>query len=157
MSVFQVRPVQIADTPALQQRCWPQQTLPQVAARLEELVRSRNPQSRWGAVAVSENTSVGYGQLSRWGSRAEICNLIVAEAWRGQGAGTALIQWLIALAQEKQFPTVEIGAAEANPRAFVLYRRLGFQMDRSLTLDVGNGPEPVLYLSLDLQPVVRTE
>jgi ribosomal protein S18 acetylase RimI-like enzyme len=108
-------------------------------------------------VALAENTSIGYGQLSRWGSRVEICNLIVAEGWRGQGAGTALIQWLIVLAQEKKFPLVEIGAAESNPRALELYRRLGFRVDRSLTLDVGNGPEPVFYLSLDLHSVVRPE
>jgi ribosomal protein S18 acetylase RimI-like enzyme len=157
MSKFHVRPVQIADTLALHQGCWPQQTLPQVSARLEELIRARNPQNRWGAVALTENTSVGYGQLSRWGNRVEICNLIVAESWRGQGAGTALILWLIDLAQEKQFPIVEIGAAESNPRALELYRRLGFRVDRSLTLDVGKGPEPVFYLSLDLHSVVRHE
>ena len=157
MATLHVRSVQVADIPALHRGCWPQQTLSQVEARIEELVQIQNPKVRWGAVAVVENHSIGYGQLSRWGSHVEICNLIVAEEWRGRGAGTALIQWLLHLSQEKQFPIVEIGVAEANLRALALYQRLGFHTDRSVMLDVGSGPEPVLYLSMDLRAVTRSE
>jgi ribosomal protein S18 acetylase RimI-like enzyme len=42
--------------------------------------------------------------------------------------------------------TLEIGAALSNPRALGLYRRLGFVDGRILDLDLGNGPEPVMYL-----------
>ncbi len=108
----------------------------------------------WGLVAEANGEIVGFGQLTRWGWRGEICNLIVRENWRGKGIGTALIRQLIEIARQLGLREVEIGGAEANPRALALYRRLGFEDERRVLLDLGEGNEPVIYLLMRLNRVV---
>lgn len=103
-----------------------------------------------GLVAVPDQHDdypIAYGQITCWPRVAEISDLIVAEAWRGQGIGSALIESLIAAAGHWPVTAVEIGVALSNPRALDLYKRLGFSFGRTLTLDLGHGAEPVLYLN----------
>jgi ribosomal protein S18 acetylase RimI-like enzyme len=61
-----------------------------------------------------------------------------------------MIQYLIQAAIDMRVPNVEIGAAFSNPRALELYRRLGFQDDRTVMMNLGNGRENVLYLRIEL-------
>jgi ribosomal protein S18 acetylase RimI-like enzyme len=125
--------------------------LQDIHMRLQSLLRGNGntlPRA-WAYTAAESGRAVGFGQLSRWGTRGEICNLIVSEAWRGQGIGSAMIRRLIGVARENSLADVEIGAALSNPRALALYRRLGFADDRRVMLDLGKGAEPVIYLLMD--------
>ena len=45
---------------------------------------------------------------------------------------------------------LEIGVALSNHRALDLYRRLGFHDHHTIQIDLGIGPEPVLYLEKSL-------
>lgn len=145
---LKIRPVTQNDAEALQQQCWPDLSIGEVEARIHSALSER-AKSR-GLVAEVGGGVVGFAQMNRWATRGEICNLIVAEGWRGEGIGTALIQRLIGAAREEGLRDVEIGAEEANPRAAALYRRLGFRDERRVMLDLGSGMQPVRYLVLDL-------
>ena len=106
----------------------------------------------YGIVAYhAQDGILGYGQLTVWPRTTEISDLIVAPAYRGRGIGTALICVLIEKVHVWGLSQVEIGAALSNPRALHLYRRLGFQEDRTIELDLGNGQEPVIYLTRQLE------
>lgn len=145
-----LRPVRVDDALPLQQACWPHMALIDVHWWLSSLFERQERGLAWGVVALVDGTIAGYGQLTRLGGRAEISDLIVNEARRGQGIGTAIITHLVELARLQQFSEVEIGVAESNPRALQLYCRLGFREKRRIMLDLGDGDEPVIYLSLNL-------
>lgn len=147
---WRLRPVEQADAPALQSNCWPEKTVEEVESRLSYLVAMREKGRIWGIVALGGQTVVGFGQLVQWGERYEISDLVVGERWRGQGAGMALIHRLLGIARERGVKEVEIGGAESNPRAVALYRRLGFREQRRVLLDLGRGPEPVIYFTISL-------
>lgn len=141
-----LRPASVDDAVALRERCWPQRTEQAVAIRLASIVRRQRQGLAWGVVAVAGGEAVGYGQVSRWRDGGEISDLIVAPEWREQGIGTMLVRTLVEIARSEGFPEVEIGAANANPRAMALYERLGFERRRTVQMDFGGGPEPVTYL-----------
>jgi ribosomal protein S18 acetylase RimI-like enzyme len=150
ISNLTLRPVEVGDAVLLQQACWPHMALTDVQWWLSSLSERRERGLAWGVVALVDGVVAGYGQLTRLGGRSEISDLVVNEMWRGQGVGTAIINHLIELARSQQFPEVEIGVAESNPRALQLYCRLGFREKRRIILDLGSGDEPVIYLSLNL-------
>lgn len=147
-----IRPVRYEDAGALRKACWPGRSLRAIQLRVQRVVDQTAHGLGWGRVAEVDGEVVGYGQLTHWKGRgaAEISNLAVAVAWRGHGIGTEIIQTLLAIARANQIQRVEIGAAKSNPRALALYRRLGFVVDRQVVLDLGDGPEPVIYLYLTL-------
>jgi ribosomal protein S18 acetylase RimI-like enzyme len=104
-----------------------------------------------GVVAVDPDGYVcGYGQVVMWPTCAEISDMIVAEDYRGQGLGTAIIQTLVQEAIRMGADEVEIGAAESNPRATSLYRRLGFEDSHTILLNLDDGKERVTFLRLSL-------
>ena len=151
-----LRPVRYADIEAIQENCWPTRPLP--ASRRLVLNAQHNAIQGYGlgVVALSEsNEIVGYGQLTLWPSSAEISDLAVAEPYRRRGLGTAIIQYLMRAACDMHADAVDIGAALTNPGALALYRRLGFQDDHTLMLDLGSGEEPVIYLRLRLRQMQR--
>lgn len=145
--------VQAADLDPLRHNFWPQRSAPHCREMLERVLYAQE-QGRGLGVVVSEVNSPGallaYGQYLRWTRCAEISDLIVAEAYRNRGIGTAIIRYLLAQAINAGITCVEIGAANSNPRALALYRRLGFVDKQTLSLDVGQGPEPVTYLQLQV-------
>lgn len=148
-----LRTVELTDAATLHKNCWPDLKLPDIQLRIAALSSTDAANHRgWGISAVINNEVVGFGQLMRWGMRGEICNLIVTEMLRSTGIGTALIQRLIGIARIESMRDVEIGAAQSNTRALALYRRLGFRDERRVTLDLGYGMEPVIYLVLPLGP-----
>ena len=85
-----------------------------------------------------------------WPRAAEISDLFVNAAYRSRGVGTEIILYLTEAARELNVSMLEIGVALSNPRARALYRRLGFVDERTLEIDLGCGPEPVLYLNKHL-------
>lgn len=71
-------------------------------------------------------------------------HLGVALQWRGQGLGTALVEWFIAQARRRGCPRVALDVAVDNPRAQALYERLGFRVvhERASTLHNAYGAVP---------------
>lgn len=145
---FTIRPVRLADCEPLRRTCWPQRDYEGVY-RFINRARSQAQQGRGlGAVVVVDDEAQAYGQFTLWPRCGEISDLIVAPPLRGQGIGTALIQYLTRAAHEMHSGCVEIGVAQSNPRALALYRRLGFRETRTDMLDMGQGKEPVIYLRI---------
>ncbi len=145
-----LRLVTLDDAGALQAACWPERTLDAVCLHLEDVLERYRRGIAWGMVALVAGGPVAYGQMARWGRIGEISDLVVAEAWRSQGIGSAVIRSLLDIARREGLPEVEIGANVSNRRAVALYRRLGFREKRQLMMEFGDGPEPVVYLSMRL-------
>jgi ribosomal protein S18 acetylase RimI-like enzyme len=144
-----LRTVTLDDVAALHAACWPDQKLADVQLRVHAIVSAAGARERaWGYVATLGGEIVGFGQMTRWGNRGEISNLVVHPDWRSKGVGTTLIRRLMGVARENDLTEVEIGVAESNPRAMALYRKLGFRDDRKLMLDIGSGMEPVRYMMI---------
>jgi ribosomal protein S18 acetylase RimI-like enzyme len=147
-----VRPARLDDAAALQANLWPARPFDHVYYFLKRARGNATEGRGLGAVVEApDGVPVGYAQVTLWPRCAEISDLIVAEAYRGQGRGTALIQYLARAAREMNADCVEIGVAFSNPRALALYRRLGFRDSRTLQLDLGDGTEDVLYLRIKLR------
>ncbi|MBI5667200.1 MAG: GNAT family N-acetyltransferase [Chloroflexi bacterium] len=147
-----VRPVRLTDAEPLHARCWPSRPFAAVYNLLSRTIRNAADGRGLGLVVLDDEGEVqGYGQTALWPTCAEISDLVVTEAYRGRGFGTALIQHLAREAARLQAPAIEIGAALSNPRALALYRRLGFEDSHTLMLNVGQGKEAVLFLRLELR------
>jgi ribosomal protein S18 acetylase RimI-like enzyme len=148
---WRLRPALPGDAPALRDGCMPGRTLERVDGLLRRGQKAALHRRGLGLVVeLSDGRLVGFGQLTLWPSTAEISDVIVAEAWRGQGIGSALIRRLLRAAHEMAMDRAEIGVALRNDRALRLYRRLGFEYGRTIDLDLGSGPEPVMYMEMDL-------
>lgn len=76
------------------------------------------------------------------GLRAWIEDVIVDEAWRGQGVGEALSQEAVRRATAAGARTVDLTSRPSREAANRLYRRLGFQpRDTNVYRWAGNAPE----------------
>jgi ribosomal protein S18 acetylase RimI-like enzyme len=141
-----VRPVRLSDADDLNRLCWPDRPSDSVAELLHRTQRLAQTKRGLGVVAVTSNIPCGFGLLSLWPRGAEISDLIVNANYRSRGLGSLIIQYLTSVAKSLHVQTLEIGVAMSNPRALALYRRLEFIDGRTIMLNLGNGPEPVLYL-----------
>ena len=141
-----IRPAYLADAVELGSQCWPERPNKSVHTLLHRAEKLWQQQRGLGAVAIKDSAICGFGMLTLWPRTAEISDLIVAPGRRGQGIGTAIITYLEQHAEKFGATHLEIGVALSNPRALALYRRLGFEDFRTLEIDLGHGPEPVLYL-----------
>lgn len=73
------------------------------------------------------NTQViASGFLFKTPTYTEIADLYVAEAYRKQGIGTALIWYLRDIATEQGWRRLELTVLPENKQAYKLYTRLGF-------------------------------
>ncbi len=147
-----IRPVRTEDAPHLRRTCWPEHPQSEVAVLLQRAEKLRKKRRGLGVVAIREGVIYGFGMLTLWPRAAEISDLVVNARFRGQGVGTAIIQFLTDAARDLNASIVEIGVALSNTRALRLYRRLGFRDHRTIQVDLGQGPEPVLYLEKELSP-----
>lgn len=146
-----VRPLKQTDASVLQSACWPYLKQDDVQEKIARTLTMARKGNVWPVVGMYGERVVAYGQLGRWQTGVEISDLIVGGAWRGKGIGTAMIYHLIEVARGLDFDKIEVGVANRNLRARELYERLGFtKVEQTRTLDVGNGPEDVTYLSLAL-------
>lgn len=149
---LRIRPVQASDGPLIHRHLWHHRSLEHVdelIGRALKLVEQR----RGVGIVVEGDTQLpilAYGQLTRWTDCAEISDLIVHESQRGRGIGTAMIQYLVGETRRIGLSCAEIGAAESNPRALALYRRLGFVDRYVLQATLDTGTEHVIYLRLKL-------
>lgn len=151
--VWRLRPALPADSRLLHRYCLPEAEPAFVDRLLHHCQQAALNRRGLGLVAaLPDGRLVAFGQLTLWPRAAEISDLVVAGAWRGQGIGSALITRLIQAAREMAVDEIEIGVALQNYRALQLYRRLGFNYGRTLDLDLGSGPEPVMYLRMALTP-----
>lgn len=152
-----IRPVVMADVTALRATLWAHRS----ETRSREIIRRvAHAQSRKQGVGVvvcapDRPQLLAYGQYLNWANCAEISDLIVLENMRSQGIGTAMIQHLVRVAAENKVRCIEIGVATSNPRARALYNKLGFEEKYTRMLDVGNGVEPVIYLSLAIDASLK--
>jgi len=144
----QLRPVVLSDAEPLHRECWPEQSLGRVQARIERVLQQGQYVRMAALVAVPDIDSApfAYGQLTRWPRLCEISDLVVTESYRSAGVGTALIAALVEQARAWGAPLVEIGAVDTNIRALALYQRLGFTPYRTITLDLAEVAETVIYL-----------
>lgn len=141
-----VRPVRLADGDELRRTCWPQRSSENITDLLHRSQQLATNRRGLGVVSLHEGVLCGFGLLTVWPRAAEISDLIVNPTHRNQGVGSAIIAYLTGTARRLRVETLEIGAAMTNPRAMALYRRLGFVDDRVIEIDLGNDPEPVLFL-----------
>ena len=145
------RPVRLTDSDSLYADCWPSRSFAAVYNLVQRAARSQLDGRGLGLVIPGEaNKVIGYGQVLMWPSCAEISDMVVIEAYRGRGLGTAMIQALVRQALKLGADEAEIGASLNNPRAAALYRRLGFEDSHTVLLNLGKGKEHVLFLRLNL-------
>jgi GNAT superfamily N-acetyltransferase len=145
------RSVRLTDSDSLYADCWSGRSFAAVYNLVQRAARSQLDGRGLGLVIPGENNKViGYGQMLMWPSCAEISDMIVVEAYRGRGLGTAIIQALVQKALKLGADEAEIGASLNNPRAAALYRRLGFVDSHTVLLNLGKGKEHVLFLRLKL-------
>lgn len=88
------------------------------------------PKNRFYLVAVSEKSEiVGYAGVFSpdLGLDADVLTLTVAESFRRQGIGRAMLQDLIAWAQERRAPAIFLEVREGNEEAAPLYLSEGFE------------------------------
>ncbi len=154
---YLLRPVSPRDAEDLRLVCWPDRSIEAVKELLQRVDRLAKRNKGLGVVAYDKDRILGYGQLTVWPRTTEISDLIVAADARNNGIGTAIIGYLIDQVRSLNMIQVEIGVALNNPRALELYRRLGFKEDRVINLDLGQGPEPVMYLSMRLAATGRSD
>lgn len=147
---YQLRNLRITDAESLRDTCWPTASLDAVHEMLERVLKMMEQGRGLGVVATVNDCAIGTVQLTKWPQVAEISDLIVTENLRKRGIGTALIRHLIEQSRSWHMPAVEIGSALSNTGALALYQRLGFVEDRRLELNLGHGPEMVIYLKMAL-------
>jgi ribosomal protein S18 acetylase RimI-like enzyme len=155
-TLFLIRPVRLTDTESLFTHCWPGRAFMTVYNLTRRAIRCAAEKRGLGAVAVAEDGHIcGYGQVVLWPTCAEISDMVVTEAYRGRGLGTAIIQTLVQAAVQLGADEIEIGAALNNPRAAALYRRLGFEDSHMVMLNLDRGKEKVIFLRLGLREKSR--
>jgi len=157
-STVPIRPARLSDVPGLHKYCWPARPFTSIYDLVLRAERYALDKRGLGVViAGKDNVIRAYGQVMAWPTCGEISDVMVSEAYRGQGYGTAIIQTLSRAALHMGIQEIEIGAALSNPRAVALYRRLGFEDSHTMMLNLGKGKEKVLFLRLVLQPQPMTE
>ena len=136
-----LRPVVAQDARALHRGCYPELAYDEFGRRFG---RSLQRQGHGRAVQlIAEDMRpalpeiIGTAHLWRYVNVSELADVLVAEAWRGQGIGTALIMTLTTHAAVSGWMPLEIGVEADNAGALRLYQRLGFAFDRELRLAAG--------------------
>lgn len=143
-----IRPVRLGDIEPLRESCWPERTSEAIYHFISRIRQTASQGRGLGVVVAEQETVRGYGQLALWPRCAEISDLIITADCRGQGLGTAIIQYLTRAARDMHTGCVDIGAAQSNPRALALYRRLGFRDSFTQTMPVDGVDQEVLYLRI---------
>ena len=132
-----LRPIAPQDLLNLYKSCYADQPFQTVMAMLESSLAWQQKESRVHLLVGQGEMILGAGHVGRYGRKAEIADVIIAESFRRQGLGTWLVQSLIQIAQEKNWLPLEIGVYADNLPALFLYRRLGFLPKKTITLNRG--------------------
>jgi ribosomal protein S18 acetylase RimI-like enzyme len=99
-------------------------------------------------IALHEQETIGHGQLLLYPGGAEIADIGVVPAWRHRGVATKLVEALLAAARHAGLARVELGVEAENERVMALYRQLGFQPCRQVTIPGREQPAIILELEL---------
>jgi ribosomal-protein-alanine N-acetyltransferase len=101
-------------------------------------------------VARDQGQMVGYvvGRQSGWGRRKQghIVSIAVRGDHRGQGLGAMLLAEVLAQLRDAGVDEVALEVGEANDNAIRLYRRFGFEVDRTLPDFYGPGEHALRML-----------
>jgi ribosomal protein S18 acetylase RimI-like enzyme len=86
------------------------------------------PAASFLAVTLAEGARGAIGRLyvDRSGQDWRLIELSLDAAWQNLGIGSALIAWLQRQMRERGGRSIELGVLIDNPRARMLYRRMGF-------------------------------
>jgi [ribosomal protein S18]-alanine N-acetyltransferase len=87
---------------------------------------AEQPRSRYYLVADDDGVITGYAGLLVAANQADVVTLAVATDRWGQGAGSALLEALLAEAARRRCTEVFLEVRADNTRAQRLYRRYGF-------------------------------
>jgi ribosomal protein S18 acetylase RimI-like enzyme len=148
--VMEIRHVTPEDVPSI---CdwWQDRTPQNVQELVDRAVRLQECQRGAGFVALCDHIPCGFAMLTYWVHVAEISDLLVIPAYRGQGIGTRIIKNLLNTAHTAGYPTIEIGVLAKNTRARHLYERLGFKPVRTIQHRVAHGYDDIVYLLRSIQ------
>ncbi len=125
----------MADCLPLHTACFPEKPFIQFRSGFHHLLEwQKNGRCFWLIGTDETDRIIASGQLVLYPHGAELANLAVIPARRGEGIGTTMIGMLIAVACHLQLPSLEISVAVSNTRVLALYQRLGFTEDRRLQL-----------------------
>jgi ribosomal protein S18 acetylase RimI-like enzyme len=146
-----IRLVRLSDSSSLRLNCWPERTFDSIYRFIMRARQNATQGRGLGVVVLGGGNQVrGYGQMTLWPRCGEISDLVVAEPYRSQGLGTAIIQYLTRSARDMHAECLDIGALESNAGAIALYRRLGFTDSYTQMMETANGSETVIYLRIKL-------
>lgn len=136
-AAVQFRLAQAADWPGLHQGCYSQQTQVDTQPMFARALKRQENGQGMHLLACQSSDIVGSAQLIWRGRAAELADIVVSPLWRGQGIGTALIQILEVQAAAHDWRPFEIGVESDNRRAYALYLRLGYKLERAITIQNG--------------------
>ena len=108
-------------------------------------------------VAESDGTMVGYAKLGPphlpfepRGEAAELRQLYVVEAMKGQGVARALIDWVIDRARDRRADHLYLSVFIDNHRARRFYEKLGFEAEGTYAFMVGSHADEDIVMRLKL-------
>lgn len=122
-----VRPARADDAADLCRNCFPECSPSDVESYLNWCLRRSVGGHMVRLVIEADGQVVASGQLAVYRGCGEIASLVVAPAYRRQGMGDALLQALIAEAQQRRLDTLEIMAHAEASWVVGWYRRCGFE------------------------------
>ena len=82
-----------------------------------------------GAFAAGSLVGVALAEPHFWNGSLWVWELHVADAFRGQGIGRRLVDWLAARAGDLGLRTIVCETQNNNAPAIAFYRRVGFQLE----------------------------
>ena len=122
-----------ADFKLLHAACYPEKSWAQFRQHFYDLLDwQEHGRCYWLVAEDNAGQIVASGQLILYPHGAELANLAVILARRGEGIGSAVIEALMAVARRLNLDSLEIGVTADNDHALALYQRLGFIEDRRL-------------------------
>ncbi|EDL65966.1 GNAT family N-acetyltransferase [Bacillus sp. SG-1] len=133
---IEIRPIRVSDAEEVTEIMIQEKVLPNVVSlpsirveRFEAILKGASPEQH-DFVAVSSGKVIGFAGLHQGkGRRAHSATLFIMihEEYHGKGAGTALINKLIDLADNwLMLERIELTVLDSNHRAKKLYENLGF-------------------------------
>ncbi len=108
-------------------------------------------------LAEADGATVGYAKLGPphlpfepRGEAAELRQLYVLDAYKGQGVARALIDWVIEQARARRANHLYLSVFTDNHRARRFYEKLGFEAEGSYAFMVGNHADEDIVMRLQL-------
>ena len=85
------------------------------------------------------SSRIGYLEFSKESDHIFLHKIYLKPEFHGKGVGSAALQWLIDLCEEKKCPAIRLRVNKANDAAKRAYERNGFQIIDSICEDIGGG------------------